>query len=293
MAGEAEIGSILREARERKNQSIQNAVEATKIRSKYLLALENGQFDLIPGQVYVKGFLRSYAKFLGLDGEELVNRLKAEAKAAAETKEEEEAVREVPPESVETMRSVLLKPARAARRENYLAKDLRRIGKALLKLLAAAVLIFAVATFAKSLLYNAPPTVSPPDSSDIGQNGGQSDTPDKTADGQFLTPPADSVVVLAEDNGKTIYGVSGDGIAVTITAEGSCWLGVHQNPDVLGNDFSSQVTLQSGENWSYSAAAKLSIRTGNPGVIKLAVNGVDLGVPGAVGLPKTLVFKKQ
>src|SRR5438552_10015946 len=42
---------------------------ATKIRGKYLRALEDEQFDVLPAQTYVKGFLRSYAEYLGLDGQ--------------------------------------------------------------------------------------------------------------------------------------------------------------------------------------------------------------------------------
>ena len=42
---------------------------ATKVRGKYLRALEEEQFDLLPAQTYVKGFLRTYAEYLGLDGQ--------------------------------------------------------------------------------------------------------------------------------------------------------------------------------------------------------------------------------
>ena len=45
------------------------AEQATKIRGKYLRALEDEQFDLLPSQTYVKGFLRTYADYLGLDGQ--------------------------------------------------------------------------------------------------------------------------------------------------------------------------------------------------------------------------------
>ena len=63
-----EIGSSLREARLRKELDVAECERQTKIRAKYLRALEDEQFDLLPSQTYVKGFLRSYADFLGLDG---------------------------------------------------------------------------------------------------------------------------------------------------------------------------------------------------------------------------------
>ncbi|MEX2211992.1 MAG: helix-turn-helix domain-containing protein [Gaiellaceae bacterium] len=64
-----EIGSSLREARIRHGYDLAEAEAATKIRPKYLTALEEERFDVLPATMYVKGFLRSYAEYLGLDGQ--------------------------------------------------------------------------------------------------------------------------------------------------------------------------------------------------------------------------------
>ena len=64
-----EIGNSLREARLRQHLDFPQVEQATKIRGKYLRALEEEQFDVLPSQTYVKGFLRTYAEFLGLDGQ--------------------------------------------------------------------------------------------------------------------------------------------------------------------------------------------------------------------------------
>jgi cytoskeletal protein RodZ len=64
-----EIGNSLREARLRQDLEFAEVEQATKIRGKYLRALEDEQFDILPGQTYVKGFLRTYAEYLGLDGQ--------------------------------------------------------------------------------------------------------------------------------------------------------------------------------------------------------------------------------
>jgi cytoskeletal protein RodZ len=64
-----EIGNSLREARMRRQIDYPQAEAAIKIRGKYLRALEEEQFDLLPAETYVKGFLRTYAEFLGLDGQ--------------------------------------------------------------------------------------------------------------------------------------------------------------------------------------------------------------------------------
>ena len=64
-----EIGNSLREARLRQGLDFPELEQATKIRARYLRALEEEQFDQLPAPTYVKGFLRSYADYLGLDGQ--------------------------------------------------------------------------------------------------------------------------------------------------------------------------------------------------------------------------------
>ena len=64
-----EIGNSLREARVRQQLELGEVELATKIRARYLRALEEESFDALPAQTYVKGFLRTYADYLGLDGQ--------------------------------------------------------------------------------------------------------------------------------------------------------------------------------------------------------------------------------
>jgi hypothetical protein len=63
-----QIGASLREARERRGLSSADVQKAIRIRDRYLTALEEERWELLPGDAYVKGFLRTYADFLGLDG---------------------------------------------------------------------------------------------------------------------------------------------------------------------------------------------------------------------------------
>lgn len=64
-----EIGATLREARVRKRLTLQQVEDDIKIRVKYLQAMENEEFDVLPAPAYVKGFLRAYATYLGLDAD--------------------------------------------------------------------------------------------------------------------------------------------------------------------------------------------------------------------------------
>jgi cytoskeletal protein RodZ len=68
----AEIGETLREARMRRRIDMTEVETATKIRGKYLRALENEEWDLLPGPTFVKTFLRTYAEYLDLDSRLLV-----------------------------------------------------------------------------------------------------------------------------------------------------------------------------------------------------------------------------
>lgn len=68
----SELGDILRTAREKKNVSLAEVSRVTRIKLPYLEALEDGEYSLLPGPVYITGFLRNYAHFLGLHPDDIV-----------------------------------------------------------------------------------------------------------------------------------------------------------------------------------------------------------------------------
>jgi cytoskeleton protein RodZ len=72
----SEIGATLREARMRERIDVSEIEAKTKIRAKYLRALENEEWDLLPGPTFVKSFLRTYAQALGLDDKALLEEYK-------------------------------------------------------------------------------------------------------------------------------------------------------------------------------------------------------------------------
>jgi cytoskeletal protein RodZ len=78
-----EIGDQLRETRMRNRIDITEVEAATKIRAKYLRALENEEWDLLPGPTFVKTFLRTYADYLGLDARNLVEEYRSRYERSA------------------------------------------------------------------------------------------------------------------------------------------------------------------------------------------------------------------
>jgi cytoskeleton protein RodZ len=82
-----EIGETLREARMRERIDVSEIEAQTKIRAKYLRALENEEWDLLPGPTFVKSFLRTYGDALGLDGRALVEQYKLAYEHPSDTPE--------------------------------------------------------------------------------------------------------------------------------------------------------------------------------------------------------------
>ncbi len=90
------IGDTLREARMRQHLDIADVEARTKIRAKYLRALENEEFGMLPGPTFVKTFLRTYAEALGLDPQVLVE----EYRATYESRDEVEHLQPLSPTAV-------------------------------------------------------------------------------------------------------------------------------------------------------------------------------------------------
>lgn len=80
----ATVSEALRRAREAGGLSLREVAEIVRIRSVNLEAIEDGRFDRLPGSAYAIGFIRTYAEYLGFDGEQMVRRFKAEVAHAAE-----------------------------------------------------------------------------------------------------------------------------------------------------------------------------------------------------------------
>src|SRR5215208_7609945 len=82
--GEAEIGRFLEQKRKERGLSLEEVEQATKIRKRYLTGLERANYSILPDAVYARGFLKTYANYLGLDGEALSRQLKSGTKVRRE-----------------------------------------------------------------------------------------------------------------------------------------------------------------------------------------------------------------
>lgn len=85
----SEFGEELRQERESRGITLEAIVEATKISSRHLQALETGHFDLLPGGVFNKGIVRSYARVVGLDEDACVSRFMAAYQGSGQLKDDD------------------------------------------------------------------------------------------------------------------------------------------------------------------------------------------------------------
>lgn len=80
---ESEIGTTLRDARNRRKIDLSEVEAATKIRVRFLRAIENEEWDVLPGDIYARAFIKTYATYLGLDGERLAEDYRSGAEGSA------------------------------------------------------------------------------------------------------------------------------------------------------------------------------------------------------------------
>lgn len=92
----ADIGATLRETRMRARIDVSEIEAKTKIRARYLRALENEEWDLLPGPTFVRSFLRTYGQALGLDGKALVEEYRMRFEPPAESSDHQPAVAAAP-----------------------------------------------------------------------------------------------------------------------------------------------------------------------------------------------------
>lgn len=119
-----ELGKVLREAREAKGLSIDDVQELTKIQKRYLEAIEDGNYDILPGQFYVRAFIRQYAETVGVD----VSTFLVEKPTTEDSDEASVQQEEVKQEEMPTRSSKLKEPlgvnVKSSRIMDYLPKIL-------------------------------------------------------------------------------------------------------------------------------------------------------------------------
>lgn len=266
--------------------TLNDAQGVTKIRLRYLEALEAGNFETIPGEVYTKGFLRAYAEYLGLDGTAMVERYKSERQPA----EADQADREHP--------AIRLREARYERRRpRGRLRWWAALGRAAV-LIGLVVFIY----YASRYWWGADRAESGPVAEvvdvDAGEQPALKPTPPGGADsaaavaaarpGTQPEAPPEPTIAMAVSGSTITYSVGNvPGLRVKASFAGPCWIrvvadGRHVFEGILGAD---QV-----KEWS--AGRDVRVRIGLPANMRLEINGMATE-PFPRNDPLDLVIKLQ
>ena len=245
MDNEKSVGTILKEARLAKGLSLMDIEKGTSIRCRYLEAVENDEYDKTPGEVFLKGIIRNYGNFLGLDGLELVTMYKASAAGIAAEAARSQGIREVDKVHL-----------------NIQLKETRDIGSGTGKFEMPALPIKQIAAGVAVLAILAAGYFAIPAAINYVKNMPK-DEPKQTQQVQTETKTA---AVM-------------DKVVVELEAEGSCWLEAVADGKEL---FSG--TMQPKEKKTFEAKDKLVIKYGNIGAMKIKVNGELVDLKGEHGV---------
>lgn len=259
------IGTLLRETRETKGVSIEAVEESTSIRQLYLEAIEKEDYDKLPGMVYARGFVRNYADFLGLDGDEI----------AARFKEEYEQTPEEEPENAAPAPKVKRQPV-VSRREtsggafssgqDFKARTQRT--STLTKVMTAAAVV--VVAFVGVIYY---------------YFGNDSKEADKVVS-QPVPKQENAVIDVANPTASASGKV--DGVEVVATFSNNCWTWVTSDGKDVFEGF-----VEKGQRLTWKGNKNVNVTLGNAGAVEIVRNGQSLGKAGKNGEVVEIRYTKE
>lgn len=249
-----DLGTLLRESRERLGISLEKAETDTRIRYRFLAALEDEDYDALPGRVYVKGFLKTYASYLGLDAAHVVDLYNASLGTQSAEATRDVPLVEVPIERPRDLRPLITVLAMVAVVLVLVAGYVRAPWRAWLGLEPPAVL--ATAT----------PTAEP----------SPTQAPEQTA-APTATPRPTATTTPQTTEAPTRTPIPGGQVIVTLVVTGRSWVQIVADGEVAYSG------LLEDETREWSATERIVARIGNAGAVNVTVNGEALGTLGAAG----------
>jgi cytoskeleton protein RodZ len=248
----ADIGTTLREARIRARIDISEVEARTKIRAKYLRAIENEEWDLLPGPIYVKSFLRTYGEFLGLDSRQLVDEFKRRYERPSD--------QELRPISARGRERERERRRRGGGGGGGGGGRLARLGAVAVVLAAVVVALYLVGSHASNPAPTTPTTLSAPSASRSSTTGTKHGAGATRTHHAHHGPPRPTTVTLKLTPTDPVYVCVEDG---------------------AGKKLIAGVTFSPGESVPVETAHKLLITLGNGGV-QMQVDGKPVTIaPGS------------
>lgn len=272
----SDLGALLRKAREQRGYTLDDIQEYTKIRKRYLDAIETGDYKVLPGSFYVRAFVKTYAETVGLDAEEVLRLYHKELPQAPATE------------------TVTVEPRIKASRRSVQHND--RWGKVAVSLLMWAFPILIVAVIYIYWTNNKEPDTqelnsNPPISTETSPPSSSASITPSIPPSETVTPtPPASAVTLTfkEKRGSTnYYEVSpGTGKLLKLDITGDVWIEVRENNRSGKKLFSKSVTEH--KPISFDLTTPLYVNIGRTDFVAFYVDDVTFDDGNAAGSTKYL-----
>ena len=266
------LGDLLRETREQKKLSLEDVEQGTNIRKLYIKSIEDGDYNKLPGEVFLKGFIKTYGKFLGLNSLELIEQYKKEKNASASEKEveptnqvQEQPVSPAQPPKVEE--KITEKTAEPTKEKNIPKIDSFASNQAYLQPTKSN----SKKNFLIVIIGGAVFFLSSQDTSDTKAPVHTTQQESTQQPEQQAQQPAPAPVV--------------NGAEVTAVFNEDCWTEVKVDGNVVLSE-----TVKKGSNLNWKGNNQIDITVGNAGAIDITFNNQPVGKLGDIGAVVTKSF---
>jgi cytoskeletal protein RodZ len=302
-----EIGQVLKTKREELGLSLPDIEQQTKIRGRYLEAIENGEWSILPGDVYARGFVRSYAEAVGLDGNELLQQaqfapspdLHGVGNPSQSNERLEESSREQGKSPIlDGAKRMATRPERtqARKRPNGLKQNRRRshigVGAGQVAFVVVVLALLGAGWWLLQKPHSAGAASSHPSKGSgshqtggragntTGNTTGSGGNATKNSTGSKPSAPTVQVASSSSANGDVTYTVTStkaQPLSVQLTTSTSaCWVQLTEDGKMLN---AGGVTLAPNTSKSWHANQSIVIRVGNLNGLSMVVNGKTVTLP--------------
>lgn len=251
------VGEILKNTREAKGITIEQVAEATSIRMLYLVAIENEQFNLVPGEVYLKGFIRNYANYIGLNGPAMVEKYKEQVAA---NKKHEHSLPTQPQEFAEPQKTSIFSQSNSelSKGNSCVIKSFasKMMSKNLILALSCIVALLFLGYIISGFFFD-----------EKGKDDNKINNVVSTQ--TSLKKPKESTVLKEQDSVYAVKDAASIEVQVVYSAE--CWT------EAYADGKESFIGLMSnGKSINWSADKELVIKLGNVRAAKITCNGQEI-----------------
>ncbi len=270
------VGNILRAAREERGLSLKDIENETSIRALYIEAIEKGKQDVLPSEVYVKGFIRNYATFLGLDADALARQYQEELHGTVEEKTDKVVPVAVPGKEEHgpfTTGSDFKERVEKSHRTQHILIALGIV----IGLFVGSIYYFFGDDAVKKREQPSPVSQQVPSATNTTSAPA---VPVPAPAVAPATPPVSAPPSAPADSAASPKQPDSKAGAVNVTAKFNdrCWMHVIADGQVIYEGI-----VDAGQMISWKGKDRVTVTAGNAGAVDIVYNGRDLGRLGNVG----------